>query len=216
MRDAIIGEAAEIDDNVIIGYRTGRAIEYVQTVIGAHARIRSGTVIYQNVRIGAHLETGHNVAIREEVEIGDHLSIWNNSIIDYGVKIGNNVRIHVNCYVSQISVIEDDVFMAPGVVILNDPHPLCTLCLEGATIKCGARIGGNVTILPWVTIGEHALVGGGAVVTRDVPPRAVVVGNPAKIIGDVDSLRCAPGLVQHPYLDGIDVLTRKRRGEKDL
>jgi acetyltransferase-like isoleucine patch superfamily enzyme len=212
MRDVAIGEGAVIDDSALLGYRTGRPIQVVQTVIGVRARIRSNTVIYTNVRIGADLETGHGVVIREENVIGDHFNIWNNSVIDYGCCIGHNVKIHNNVYVAQFTVIEDDVFIAPGASFANDPHPLCTLCMEGPTIKRGARIGVNATLLPGVVIGENALVGAGAVVTKDVPSRAVVVGNPGRILCTVDELECAHGNVRHPYLEGADAVTRKHAG----
>lgn len=207
----LLGPCHQIDQGVLLGYQTGRRIEVQPTTIGSNARIRSGTVIYTNVCIGDHLETGHNVVIREESSIGHHLSIWNNSTIDYGCVIGNHVRIHTNVYVAQFTVIEDDVFLAPGVTIANDPHPICTLCMSGPTIKRGARIGVNATLLPRITIGEHALVGAGSVVTRDVPDGAVVVGNPARVVKGVDELECPLGIVEKPYLNGQDVHTRRAR-----
>jgi acetyltransferase-like isoleucine patch superfamily enzyme len=93
-------------------------------------------------------------------------------------------------YVSQFTVLEDDVFLAPGVMLANDKHPICTTCMKGPVIRRGARVGMNSTILPDVVVGEDALVGAGAVVTRDVPARAIVVGNPARIIGTVDNFDC--------------------------
>ncbi|MCZ6766394.1 MAG: acyltransferase, partial [bacterium] len=161
--------------------------------IGRDANVRSNTVIYAGTTIGDGLETGHNVVIREENVIGSNFNIWNNSTVDYDCRIGNNVKIHCNCYVAQFSVLEDDVFLAPGVTIANDIHPGCPdskPCMKGPTIKKGAKIGVNVTILPYVVIGERCLVGGGAVVTRDVPPDSVVFGNPARVHGSVHDLRC--------------------------
>ena len=157
--------------------------------IGAHAVIRAFSVIYAGSRIGAHLATGHGAVIREENQIGDYLSIWNNSTIDYGCVVGDGVKIHTGVYVAQFTVIEDDVFLAPGVMIANDRHPTCAECMKGPTIKKGARIGINATLLPEVVIGEGALVGAGAVVTRDVPPGCVVIGNPARVVGRADQLQ---------------------------
>jgi acetyltransferase-like isoleucine patch superfamily enzyme len=165
-------------------------------------------VIYVNVTIGDGLETGHNVVIREENEIGDHFYIWNNSTVDYGCRIGNGVRIHNNVYVAQFTNIEDEVFLAPGVMIANDPHPICTKCMKGPTIRKGARIGVNATLLSHITVGEYALVGAGSVVTRDVPPRTLVYGNPARIIKPVDELGCPFGLVEKPYVNGVDIRLR--------
>jgi carbonic anhydrase/acetyltransferase-like protein (isoleucine patch superfamily) len=145
--------------------------------------------------------------VREENRIGSHCTLWNNSTIDYGCVIGDRVRIHCNVYIAQFTTLEDDVFLAPGVTIANDPHPICTKCMQGPTIRRGARIGVNVTLLPLITIGENALVGAGSVVTADVPPGMLVAGNPARIIGPVDSVECPFGIVI-PYEHGLDVRRR--------
>lgn len=192
------------DDSVTIGYPTGRPIADRALRIGADANLRSGTVIYVGTTIGRGLQTGHNVVIREENVIGDNVGIWSNSVIDYGCRIGNNVKIHSNVYVAQFTTIEDDAFLAPGVTIANDMRPLCAECTHagGPTIKRGARIGVNVTILPGVTVGEYALVGAGSVVTKDVPPHAVVYGNPARVQTTVDEIACPLHEGQHAYIDG--------------
>jgi len=178
---------------VLLGYPPAREIENRRLVVGPGARLRSGTVIYLGSAIGRDFETGHNVVVREENEIGDEVSIWSNSVVDYGCKIGSRVKIHTGVYIAQFTTIEDDVFLGPGVMIANDLHPICTECMLGPTIKVGARIGLNVTILPHVVIGENALVGAGAVVVRDVEPGTVVAGSPAKVLGMVKDLRCIYG-----------------------
>jgi acetyltransferase-like isoleucine patch superfamily enzyme len=212
----ILGDKHNIDQYVILGYLTGRAIEETTLKIGPNARIRSGTVIYAGSTIGARLQTGHNVVIREENLIGDDLNIWNNATIDYGCVVGNNVKIHCNVYVAQSTTLEDDVFLAPGVMIANDPHPLCGLCMRGPTIQRGARIGVNVTLLPYVTIGEGALVGAGSVVTKDIPAFSVAYGNPAQPVKNVDDLRCPFDLVEKPYIDGLDVKTREAKIRREI
>jgi acetyltransferase-like isoleucine patch superfamily enzyme len=113
--------------------------------------------------------------------------------VDYDCTIGDGVKIHCNCYVAQYSTIEDDVFLAPGVVLANDPHPGAPdpkRCMKGPTIRRGAQIGCNVTILPAVVIGEHALIGAGSVVTRDIPARSLAYGNPARVVKTLDQVRC--------------------------
>ena len=184
----VLADPKEIDPQAIVGAVPGRKIADTSLEIGPHANVRAFTVIYAGSRIGSHLETRHGAVIREENKIGDHLSIWNQSTIDYGCVIGNNVRIHTGVYVAQFTTIEDDVFLAPGVMIANDRHPICRDCLQGPTIKRGARIGINSTLLPGVVIGEGALVGAAAVVTKDVPPGMVVAGNPARVMGEVEAL----------------------------
>jgi acetyltransferase-like isoleucine patch superfamily enzyme len=196
-----IGPDAVIDDNVTLGYPTGRPVEDRLLRIGARAHLRSGTVIYGGSIIGDDLQTGHGVVIREENTIGDGLMIWSHSVIDYGCRIGSNVRIHTNVYLAQLTTVADDVFIAPGVTTANDLHPICTECMLGPSIGERARIGAGSTILGRVRIGEDAVVGAGSVVTRDVPPQGVVVGNPARMIGMVTDLKCRWGRKGWAYPD---------------
>jgi acetyltransferase-like isoleucine patch superfamily enzyme len=205
--DVQLGVNATIDPGVLLGYPSGRPGVVGETRIGAGARIRAGSIIYAAVAIGEDFETGHHVVIREENRIGSHGTVWNNSTIDYGCSIGDRVKIHCNVYVAQFTTIDDDVFLAPGVTIANDPHPICTKCMQGPTIRRGARIGVNVTLLPLITIGENALVGAGSVVTSDVPPGMLAAGNPARIVGPVDAVDCPFGIVI-PYEHGLDVRRR--------
>lgn len=212
---AALGEGYDIDEGVLIGYPSGGIIQSDRLIIGENARIRSGSVIYGGSEIGDNLQTGHNVVIREKNLIGDNFRVWNNSVVDYGCVIGNNIKIHCGVYIAQYTVIEDDVFMAPGVVVANDLHPGCkhsAQCMKGPIIKKGAQIGVNVTLLPFVTIGERSLIGGGSVVTEDVPPGSVAYGNPAKVVKNIDDLRCITGLTDKPYRgDTIRNLRSSRR-----
>ncbi len=169
------------DPGVLVGYPVSHA-NAEPLVLGAGARLRSGTVLYDGSTIGRCLETGHGVVIREGCKVGDDVSVWTNSVIDYGSRIGNRVKIHCNCYVAQYSELEDDVFLAPGVTIANDLYPgdsRSAQLMSGPRIGAGAQIGVNVTILPFVRIGAGALIGAGSVVTRDIPAAVVAFGNPA-------------------------------------
>jgi acetyltransferase-like isoleucine patch superfamily enzyme len=204
-----LGERAIIDDGVTLGYPAVHCSDHLLTV-GPEAHIRSGTIIYSGSCIGRNLETGHNVVIREQNIIGDNFRIWGNSTVDYGCCIGNNVRIHNRVYVAQFTLIEDDVFIGPGVTFTNDIHPGCpnaVECMEGPRIKKGAQIGANTCVLPRVVIGENAIIGAGSVVTKDIPPGVVAYGNPAQIVCSIADLLCTTGLIDKPYkhiTDGVE------------
>jgi acetyltransferase-like isoleucine patch superfamily enzyme len=203
----LLGEEAECDPGVLVGYRPGRHVADLTLRLGAGARLRSGTVIYAGSTIGAGLQTGHNVVIREQNALGDRVQIWNNTTVDYGCRIGSNVKIHTNCYIAQFTVLEDDVFLAPGVTIANDLHPGCAFsgeCMRGPTLKRGVQVGVNATLVPRITIGDYAVIGSGAVVTGDIPPYSLVVGNPGRVIKRVDAITCKTGVATegfgyHPY-----------------
>ena len=202
--EVVLGNNAAIDEGVILGYMTGRKIKDYILRIGDDACVRAGSIIYAGTTIGNRFATGHNVTIREENEIGDNFNVWNSTTIDYGCKIGNNVKIHCNCYVAQFTVVEDNAFMAPGVTIANDIHPGCEFsadCMKGPHIEEGVEIGVNVTILPFVRIGAHSVIGSGAVITKDIPPGSVVVGNPGRVICSISDLKCQTGLTDRPYKD---------------
>jgi len=188
-----LGEGHIIDEGVRLGYPVGRSIPSLRLVVGAGARLRSGTVIYLGSMIGQRLETGHNVVIREENVIGDEVCIWSNSIIDHGCRIGSRVRIHSCVYIAQWTVVEDEVFLAPGVMVANEMHPgqPWRPPWQGVTIKRGAQIGINATLLPGIVIGERALVGAGSVVTHDIPAGSVAYGNPACVRSTIEELRRA-------------------------
>ncbi len=194
-----IGEGCDIGPGAIVGYRTGRPIADHRLVLGPGAVLRSGTVIYGGATIGAGLQTGHNVVIREENRIGDNFQIWNNSTVDYGCVIGNHVKIHCACYIAQYTTIEDEVFFAPGVIVANDPFPVHAEIMRGPTIKRKARIGVNVTLMPYITIGENSLIGGGSVVTKDIPANSVAYGSPAKVVKSIYDLEPKYGLTEPPY-----------------
>lgn len=185
-----LGRGLSVDPGVVVGYRGQRPAPPTLR-LGVDAVLRSGSVIYLGSRIGDRLATGHHVVVREECEVGDDVSIWSNTVVDYGCRIGNRVKIHANCYVAQYTDIGDDAFMAPGVTIANDLYPGQRASAEvksGPTIGQGAQLGVNVTVLPFVVIGEGCLVGAGSVVTRDLPAGSVAFGNPATVRGRVEDL----------------------------
>ena len=200
-----LGSGAVVNEGVLIGYRPSRGNNQYLS-IGPRAHLRYGTVIYGGSRIGSNLETGHNVIIREENDIGDNFCIWNNSVVDYGCNVGNNVKVHNKVYIAQFTIIEDDVFLAPGVTLANDLHPGCPdskECMRGPYINKGAQIGINCCILPRVVIGEHSVIGAGSVVTRNIPAGVVAYGNPAQVVCDIGDVQCTSGIREKPY-DNIE------------
>jgi acetyltransferase-like isoleucine patch superfamily enzyme len=190
-----------VDDDVTLGYAPSRAA-VDSLVLGPNARLRSGTVVYAGSQIGADFQTGHHVIVREGTRIGDRVSVWSNSVIDYGCVIGSRVKIHCNCYIAQFTELEEEVFLAPGVTIANDLFPgraSSASAMAGPLVRARAQIGANVTVLPYVIIGEGAIVGAGSVVTRDIPPGVVAYGNPAMAKRPVEDLRDVETRLQAAY-----------------
>jgi UDP-2-acetamido-3-amino-2,3-dideoxy-glucuronate N-acetyltransferase len=147
-------------------------------------------VIFPDVQIGETSRIGNFVMIRSQTTIGEGCTIGSYVDIEGDVVIGNHVSLQSGVYVTRGVVIEDDVFCGPRVITMNDKrivHRRPNLVWEKAAPKIlrAARVGGGSVLLPGVTIGENALVGAGSVVTRDVPDRAIVVGNPARVVGTV-------------------------------
>ena len=145
----------------------------------------TGIVSGVNVEIGKDVSIWNYVVIGDNTEIGDGTTIG--SFVDLGknVVIGKNCNIQAHVTISNGCILGDNVFIAPNSSLLNDKYPKSAL-LTPPTIKDGAAIGGGVTILPNVTVGENAVVGGGSVVVKDVAPKTVVAGCPAKFVMNLD------------------------------
>jgi len=191
-RNVHLGASTAVEDFCIVGAPPrGAADGELPTTIGDGSVLRSHTVVYAGNVIGRNFQTGNKVNIRESNEIGDDVSIGTLSVVEHHVKIANRVRIHTQAFVPEFSVLEEGAWLGPNVVLTNAKYPLSPGAkdqLAGPVIRRGAKIGANSTILPGVVVGEDALVGAGSVVVRDVPAGAVVVGNPARIIGQIADL----------------------------
>jgi acetyltransferase-like isoleucine patch superfamily enzyme len=187
-----LGAGTSVEDFCIIGTPPRGASEgSLPTVIGDGSVIRSHTVIYAGNTIGRNFQTGNKVNIRESNSIGNNVSVGTLSVIEHHVEIADNVRIHTQVFIPEFSVLEEGCWIGPNVVFTNAKYPLSPGVkdhLVGPIIRRGAKIGANATLLPGVVVGENALVGAGAVVVRDVPAGAVVVGNPARMVRHVSEL----------------------------
>jgi len=200
-----VGSGTLIEDDVQLGGQPGSRRSGGGLEIGIRGIIRRGSTVLDGVRIGERLETGINVVIREDTRIGDDCRVGNNTIIDAECTIGDRVQIDANCHIARYTTIEDDVAIAPGVCLVDEPHPGSEshLCRRGPTIGRGAQIGTNATILPFVTVGERSLVGAGSVVTHDVPAAMVVVGNPARVLKPVAAVTCPLDIIGGGYLENL-------------
>lgn len=188
-----LGAGSIIGDYVTIGVPFGtHADGDVATHIGAGAKIRSQTIIYAGNQIGDNFMTGHMAMIRENNKIGANVSIGTQTILEHSVTIGDRARIHSGAFVPEFTIIEYGAWIGPRVCITNSKYPASKRSkdyLHGVKIGRKARVGASVTILPGCEIGEQALIGSGSVVTKNIPPFAVAVGNPARVVGDVRELR---------------------------
>lgn len=190
-----VGEGTVLGEFVVLGaagkpeahhMRAGTMEQVQGATLGAGCVVRSHSVIYSGVVLGDRVQTGHYVLIREGTTVGDETLIGTRSLIEDRCRIGRKVSIQSMVYIPTFTVIEDNVFVGPNAVFTNDKKMgRGEWKLEGATVRRGARVGANSTILPGVTIGENAVIGAGAVVTKDVPANAVVAGVPARRMAEV-------------------------------
>ena len=176
----ILGKNCEIQQNVHLG--AGKR-ENGQLVIGDNCVIRSGAVVYYGAKLGNNSKVGHNAIIREKNVIGENVSIGSNAELGPGNSVGSNSSIHGGCFL-ETTRIGEYCFIAPRVTFLDDKTPVEPRpeYWKGATVGNDVCIGGNSVIGPGVSIGDCALIGMGAVVTKDIPAGEVWVGNPARFL----------------------------------
>jgi acetyltransferase-like isoleucine patch superfamily enzyme len=192
----VLGEGVRVLEYAVVGKQpvlsprsTAKREDLPPAELGEGTVVSTGAVVFAGTRIGARVIVGDQACVRERVVLGDDVVVGRGTLIENDTTVGALTRIQAGAYITAYSTLEDNVFVAPCVVTTNDNfmgrtdrrHDL----MKGPTIRRGARIGGGATLCPGVEIGEEAFVGAGAVVIADVPPRAVVVGNPARQIRDV-------------------------------
>jgi acetyltransferase-like isoleucine patch superfamily enzyme len=144
----------------------------------------------KSAAIGAGTRVWQFSVILAGAQIGNNCNLCAHTLVEGDVVIGNNVTVKSGVYLWDGTRIEDNVFIGPNATFTNDRMPRSKVypqAFQGITVKAGASIGANATLLPGITIGCNAMVGAGAVVTMDVPEGAVVVGNPARIIRYIET-----------------------------
>jgi acetyltransferase-like isoleucine patch superfamily enzyme len=157
-------------------------------LVGAGAAVLAGAIVFAGAEVGERAIAGDQTCIRERSRVGAETVIGRGSVVDNDVVVGERVRVQTNCYITAFAVLEEDVFVGPGVTTTND-HTMARMPigapLEGPLLRRACRIGGGVVLCPGVEVGEEAFVAAGAVVTRDLPARCVAMGVPARVTGTV-------------------------------
>jgi acetyltransferase-like isoleucine patch superfamily enzyme len=192
----VIGEGCKILDYAVVGKQptlsprsTAKREELPPLELGAGTIVSTGAVVFAGTTLGERAIVGDQACVRERCTIGDDVVIGRGSLVENDTSVGALTKIQAHAYITAYSLLEDNVFIAPCVVTTNDNfmgrtekrHGL----VKGPTIRRGARIGGGAVLLPGIEVGEEAFVGAGAVVLKDVPARALVVGSPARQIREV-------------------------------
>ncbi len=194
----VLGEGVKVLENAVVGKQpslsprsTAKREPLPPTVIGDGTIVSTGAIVFAGTRIGARVIVGDQACVRERVDIGDDVVVGRSVLVENDTTIGALTKIQANAYITAYSTLEDNVFIAPCVVTTNDNfmgrterrHEL----IKGPTVRRGARVGGGAILCPGIVIGEDAFVGAGAVVTKDVAPRMLVVGSPARVLRGVSA-----------------------------
>jgi acetyltransferase-like isoleucine patch superfamily enzyme len=193
--DVVIGDGVTIGAGAILGKApalaptssTAAPID-APLVIEAGARVGAHAILFAGAFLGAQSLVGDQAFVRERTRIGARSIVGQGSTVDNDTVVGERVRIQSRVYLTAYMSIEDDVFIGPGAVTTNDDamgRLTPGAALNGPILRRACRIGGGSTLVPGVEIGEEAFVAAGAVVTADVPPRAVVMGVPARVVRQV-------------------------------
>jgi UDP-2-acetamido-3-amino-2,3-dideoxy-glucuronate N-acetyltransferase len=190
----IIGDGCVIEDHAIIGKHPrlaprSRAHGEVGVLeLAEGVKVGAGAVVFAGTSVGADTIIGDQSFVRERSSIGAGSVVGRGSVVDNDVQLGARARVQTGVYLTAFTLVEDDVFIGPGVTTTNDNtmsrHGLDTP-VAGPVLRHACRIGGGAVLAPEVEIGVEAYVAAGAVVVDDVPARAVVMGVPARIVRQV-------------------------------
>jgi len=189
-----IGDGCVIEDGVVLGKRprlargSSAAGEVGALEIGERVTVCSGAVVFAGATVGPEAILGDQSFVRERSTVGERSVIGRGSVVDNDVVIGARVKVQTGVYLTAFTTVEDDVFVGPGATSTNDDTMArhgSGHSLRGATLRRACRVGGAAVLTPGVEVGEEAFVAAGAVVTKDVPARAVVMGAPARVVREV-------------------------------
>jgi acetyltransferase-like isoleucine patch superfamily enzyme len=192
----VVGEGVRIQDGAVLGKplalgpaSTAARGELPPLEIGEGATVGANAVVLAGARIEASAVVADRAHVRERAVVGEGSVVGSGSAVDNDVSLGARVKVQTGCYLTAFSVVEDDVFVAPGVTTTNDNfmgrHER-DFKLSGATLRRACRVGAGSILLPGIEVGEEAFVAAGALVTRDVEPRTLVMGVPAKAVRQVE------------------------------
>jgi UDP-2-acetamido-3-amino-2,3-dideoxy-glucuronate N-acetyltransferase len=192
----VLGDGVKVLEYAVVGKQpslsprsTAKREELPPAEIGDGTIVSTGAVVFAGTTVGARVILGDQSCVRERVVVGDDVVIGRGSLVENDTTIGAMTKIQADAYITAYSTLEEHVFIAPCVVTTNDDFMGRTerrkALVKGPTIRRGARIGGGAVLLPGIEIGEEAFVGAGAVVTKPVEPRMLVVGNPARVMRGV-------------------------------
>jgi acetyltransferase-like isoleucine patch superfamily enzyme len=194
----VLGEGVKVLENAVVGKQpslsprsTAKRDPLPPAEIGDGTIVSTAAIVFAGTRIGARVIVGDQACVRERVQIGDDVVVGRGVLVENDTTIGALTKIQAEAYITAYTTLEEDVFIAPCVVTTNDNfmgrterrHEL----IKGPIVRRGARVGGGAILCPGIVVGEEAFVGAGAVVTKDVEPRMLVVGNPARVLRSVSA-----------------------------
>jgi len=189
----VIGAGTVIGDGSVLGRSPLPAAtstvkaqqELSPLVIGKNCIIGTGVVVYRGTRLDDSCFLGDNSSVRENCKLGKAVLVGQRVVVENGVEIGDYTKIQTGAYITAATKIEERVFVAPMVTTTNDNYMGRTekrfASRRGPILKKGCRVGGGVTLLPGITIGEEAFIAAGSIVTKDAPPYQLLMGAPARV-----------------------------------